>query len=68
MAITHKMSLNLMGVTREELLEFLDYLPDDAALSTGLTVNGTGEFFDENNPPKMSLEAEWESTPGDGKI
>lgn len=68
MPITHRMSLDLMKVTRDEILEFIDYMPESASLSTGLSIEGTGEFFDELNLPKASLEAEWTSTPGDGKI
>jgi hypothetical protein len=62
------MSLNLMGVTREELLEFIDYMPDHASMSTVVHTKGLGEFIDEMNPPTLSLDATWDSTPGDGKI
>jgi len=59
MAMTLTASLDLIGVTHADLCEFLDYVPDNADLSTGIEVSGTGEFFDEHNMPKMSLTAKW---------
>jgi len=56
MAMTLTASLDLIGVTHADLCEFLDYVPDNADLSTSLEVSGAGEFFDEH---KVSLTAKW---------